>query len=366
MSEENKKTKVLVIGPSLAKLGGQSIQANLILQGLQADADLELAFQPIDPKLGGILGRMQGIKFLRTLITWPLYCIQLFAAIRRADVVHAFSASYLSFVLAPTPAIAMARWLKKPLLLNYHSGEAEDHLARWPSAARWLEKADRIVVPSPFLTRIFAKHQLQTTVIPNAVDLSRLAFRKRGVPRPTFLCNRNFEPHYNVAGVIRAFSLIRKAVPDATLTIAGQGSEAEALRALVTELGSKGIKFVGRIESGEMPSLYDSHDFWLNASRVDNMPLSILEAFSSGTAVVSTSPGGIPDLVSNERTGVLVQCGDDQGLAKACLDLLSDVGRFHNITEVARTESLRYRWSEIGPLWRAIYLSLSGRKRNQL
>ena len=48
----------------------------------------------------------------------------------RADIVHVFSASYSSFLLAPLPAIAVARTLGRPVVLNYRSGEAADHLSR--------------------------------------------------------------------------------------------------------------------------------------------------------------------------------------------------------------------------------------------
>jgi hypothetical protein len=68
-------------------------------------------------------------------VTSLLYVATLLAKVRKYDVVHVFSASYFSFVLAPTPAILIARLYGKKVLLNYHSGEAEDHLERWQRTA---------------------------------------------------------------------------------------------------------------------------------------------------------------------------------------------------------------------------------------
>ncbi len=50
---------------------------------------------------------------------------------RALDVVHVFSASYSSFLLAPVPAMLAARLFNKRVVLHYHSGEADDHLAHW-------------------------------------------------------------------------------------------------------------------------------------------------------------------------------------------------------------------------------------------
>ena len=57
--------------------------------------------------------------------------MSLLLRVPRYDVLHVFSASYLSFVLAPLPAMLAGRLYRRKVVLNYHSGEAEDHLRRW-------------------------------------------------------------------------------------------------------------------------------------------------------------------------------------------------------------------------------------------
>ena len=85
------------------------------------------------------------------------YVLSLLARVHKYDGIHVFSASYFSFVLAPTPAILAGRLYGKKVLLNYHSGEAEDHLQRWRrSAIPTIRLVDSLVVPSVYLEKVFA------------------------------------------------------------------------------------------------------------------------------------------------------------------------------------------------------------------
>lgn len=358
---EPRPLRVLLVAPSLDAIGGQSTQADLILNRMRSEPSVEMSFQPIAPRLPPGLRAIQRVKVVRTLPTFALYCAQLRAALARCDVAHVFSASYMSFLLAPTPAILFARQLGKPLILNYHSGEAEDHLAQWPSAVTTLRWASKIVVPTSYLVEIFLRFSLAASAIPNAVELDRFRFRRREKPLPAFLVNRNFEPHYNVACVLKAFARIQAQRPDATLTVAGDGPERGALRELAKGLALQGVRWTGRIRPGDMPALYDAHDIWLNGSDVDNMPLSILESFACGLAVVSTRPGGIPWIVDDGRTGRLVPCGDAEALASAALEVLESRDQFAQLTAAAHAECARYTWDRVRQGWLEAYSQLAPR-----
>lgn len=355
--------RVVIVAPSMDMIGGQSIQANLLRERLGTDPELHVTLQPINPVLPGPFKRLQELRYVRTLVTAPWYCAQLFVSIRRSDVVHVFCASYMSFVLSATPALLIGKLLRRGILLNYHSGEAEDHLNRWPSARSTLRIADSIVVPSVFLARVFRRFGFETRVILNCVDLAAFRYRKRGGPAPKFLVNRNFEPHYNVECVLKAMKHIQDVVPDASLTVAGDGPQRAQLHQAAKSLQLRNVEFVGRVPASEMPGLYDRHDIWINASTVDNMPLSILEAFSAGLAVVSSNAGGIPDLVDDGRTGLLANCNDDAQLAANALRVLREPGLFASLTEEARSQGGRYDWKELAPAWKQMYSAL-GRKRS--
>src|ERR1044071_5103255 len=118
--------RVLIVAPSLDILGGQAVQAARLIARLREEPSLDVGFLPINPRGRGILGKLQGIKYVRTIVTSVLYVLSLLARVRKYDVIHIFAASYFSFVLAPTPAVLIGKLFHKRLLLNYHSGEAED------------------------------------------------------------------------------------------------------------------------------------------------------------------------------------------------------------------------------------------------
>ena len=139
---------------------------------------LDVGFQPINPRLPGFLGKIQAIKYVRTVVTSFLYLAALLIRIPRYDVIHVFSASYFSFVLAPTPAILIGKLYGKRVLLNYHSGEAEDHLSRWRrSAIATIRLVDEVAVPSAYLVRVFAQFGLRARAINNIVETGVSVFR---------------------------------------------------------------------------------------------------------------------------------------------------------------------------------------------
>ncbi|HYK22079.1 MAG TPA: hypothetical protein VEV42_15175, partial [Pyrinomonadaceae bacterium] len=123
--------RVLIIAASLDILGGQAIQAERLIRHLENEPSVRVSFVPINPRLPGRLRKLQSIKYVRTVTTSILYCLKLLKQVPKHDVIHIFSAAYLSFLIAPTPAILIGKLFGKKILLNYHSGEAEDHLRRW-------------------------------------------------------------------------------------------------------------------------------------------------------------------------------------------------------------------------------------------
>jgi glycosyltransferase involved in cell wall biosynthesis len=352
--------RVGVVAPSLSILGGQAVQAGRLIEHLNGFEGFEVELLEVNPALPGLLGTLQRIKYVRTVVTSIRYVVSLLARIRRYDVVHVFSASYWSFVLAPLPAMLIARLYGKRVVLNYHSGEAEDHLTRWPSAVRAMGLAHEVIVPSQYLVEVFATFGIQAQAIFNFVDVERIPYRRRTSLQPRCLTNRNFEPLYNVPMVLRAFARIQAEIPDAALIVAGFGSQRASLEALGRELSLKNTTFVGRVDAERMGELYDASDVFLNGSNIDNMPLSILDAFAAGVPVVTTNAGGIPYVVRDGITGVVVEREDDAAMADAALRLLRNDELALRIADAARSECLSlYVWPVVRQEWVDLYRSLS-------
>src|SRR5437879_2047476 len=214
--------RIAVVAAGLEIVGGQSVQARALTDGLRSDG-YDVVFIPINRPFPTGLRWLRRYRYVRTVLNQSLY-LQSLLRLRGADVVHIFSASYWSFVLAPVPAILAARALGKRTVLHYHSGEAETHQAHWGHLVHpWLRLADELVVPSDYLRAAFAHHGYHARVIPNVVDASRFRYRERSPLRPRLLSTRNLESYYRVDNTLEAFALVRARHREATLTIAGSG-----------------------------------------------------------------------------------------------------------------------------------------------
>jgi L-malate glycosyltransferase len=354
------RLRVLIAAPSLDILGGQSRQAVRLMQGLQREADLEISFLPHNPRLPGVLRSLQSIKFVRTVVTTFYYIALLLWRVRKYDIIHIFCASYYSYSLSAIPALAIARLYGKKSILNYRSGEAEDHLETWRTAVPTIKWADEVVVPSGYLVDVFARYGLHARAIHNIVELDRFNYRERRPLRPVFLTSRLLEPLYNVPCVLRAFAIIQERYPDARLTIAADGFLRRDLEALARDLKLRNAEFIGFVKFEDMPALYDAADIYLSATSIDNMPSSLTESMACGLNVVTTDGGGaIPYIMTNEVTGLIVDRDDHRALAAAAIRLLNDNEFAVKLVRGAHESTKKFTWPYIRDQWLNTYRELA-------
>lgn len=355
-----KRLRIALVGPSLRQLGGQSVQVDLMLRQWHGDAEVDALFVPVDPgwRNGwGVLGR---IPYLRTLVRGLQYCRILFGALRQRDIAHVFVASYASFLIVLLPPWLLGRARGAKLLVHYHSGEAQDHLGRSWLARYLLRKAESVVVPSAYLVEVFREFGIKATAVPNIIGLDEFTYRRRTSFGPNFVCTRGFHPYYRIDDVLRAFGEIQGGFPSARLTLVGAGPTEMQMRRLAEELKLKNVQFRGTVPRTQIGEYYDQADIFINASVVDNMPVSILEAFESGTPVITTAAHGIPYIVEHERTGLLSAPEDWKALAQNALRFLREPQLAQRIAANAHEELQRYRWESVRPQWLAVYRNALG------
>lgn len=350
--------RVAIVAPTPDILGGQAVAAARLIDGLRRDG-LDVELVPINPAFPRSLRWLKRVPYARTMVNEAKYLRSL-SRLADADVVHVFSASYWAFLLAAAPAMLAGRARGKRVVLHYHSGEAGDHLGHWgPLVHPWLRLAHEIVVPSQYLRRVFAENGYTTRVIHNTVDISPLAYRPRVPLKPNLLSVRNLERHYGVDAILRAFALVRETVPEATLTVVGDGSQADTLRRLADQLGID-VTFAGAIDPERMPEIYDAADIFVNASLIDNQPLSILEAFAAGLPVVTTAVGDIPAMVRDGITGWVVPEHDPVLIADAIEDVLSDEDRAVEVSRRAFNRLSDFSWAAVRDAWHDAYATPIG------
>lgn len=147
--------------------------------------------------------------------------------------------------------------------------------------------------------------------------------------------------------LIRAFEKVVISLPKARLEIVGDGPEKEKLRAEIKRLGLESkIQLLGKIDKPK--KILKTWDLFVLPSLSETFGLVILEAFESGVPVIASNVGGLPELVQNEKTGLLVPPADSEKLAKAICYLLVEKKQRESLAKEAY-EILKkhYDWSKI-------------------
>ncbi|CAH1193154.1 Glycos_transf_1 domain-containing protein [Candidatus Nitrotoga sp. BS] len=355
--------KIALIGPLPPPSGGmanQTWQLATLLKQEGISVELVRVNAPYRPHC---VGRITGLRAVFRLLP---YLFNLWRAAGRVDLFHIMANSGWSWHLFAAPAVWIAKLRGKAVLVNYRGGEADDFFTR---AFAWvqptLKRVNTIVVPSGFLEKVFANRGFITRIVPNIVDLSRFMpnhTRKQNLLAPHIVVARNLELLYDNSTALKAFSILRKAFPDARLTIAGSGPERAKLEAMAKELGvSNAVVFAGQIDNEHMPMLYRDADIALNPSLADNMPISVLEALASGVPVVSTNVGGLPFLVEDGKTALLIPPSDPERMAEAMLRVLSDESLRRRMVQAGLDHARRFAWESVrGELFLAYEMALDG------
>lgn len=360
----SKSISLLIIGPSMDILGGQAVQVRRLLGILEDVEGLDVTFLPINPRPPRPFLWILSIRGLRTIVTFAQYIVRLAWTIPQHEVLHIFSAGLTSYALWTVPALLIGRLWRKKIILNYHDGQGDQHLREWRTAKPTIALADRLVTPSGFLVDVFRNHGMQARSIVNIIDTSRFIYRKRRKLRPIFMTNRILEPLYNVECILRAFSIIQKSYPDATLTIAHDGCSKPSLEKMAQELKLENTRFIGRVPHDKVTELYDAADIYLTSPNIDNMPVSLLECFAAGLPIVATKAGGIPYVATDRESALLVDINDHEALAARSIELLENEHLVEHITNGGLEAVKRYHPAPVREQWSALYRELAEESRS--
>ena len=363
------KLRIVLVGPIPPPYGGmanQTQQLAELLRGEGQSVTLVPCNAPYSPRW------VANVPVLRAVFRLFPYLLRLWREIGSSSVapssapqlVHVMANSGWSWHLFAAPAIWIAALRRVPVIVNYRGGEAESFLstsARW--VRRTMRKAAALIVPSGFLKATFARFDMSAAIVPNIVDLRRFSNpQPHRTNRRRLLVARNLEPIYDNESAIRALAIVRQTHPDATLTVAGSGPLADALQSLVKTLGLAGaVVFTGRLDRDAMANAYRDADIALNPSLVDNMPNSVLEALASGVPVVSTHVGGVPYIVKDGETALLVPPKSPEAMAAAIVRLMDDAALAQRLIDNGLAEVQAYTWPRVWPVLAATYARASAR-----
>jgi glycosyltransferase involved in cell wall biosynthesis len=217
-----------------------------------------------------------------------------------------------------------------------------------------LRGSDAVTVNSSATARSVAEiagSQVTPELIPMGTDVgepdpeivSRVRRKYRSKQGPLLVFVGRLVPEKGVFDVLEALRIIKQGLPGATALIVGEGPSRAVLENLAHAsdlLGS--VHFAGWVKPAEVVSHMAAGDFVLGPSKqspdgwVEAFGLTMVEAMASGTPLITTRSGGIPDVVSDGETGILVDPGNIESIASAVIDLLRNPEIASRIATAAR------------------------------
>lgn len=227
-----------------------------------------------------------------------------------------------------------------------------------------IEQSDGVTAVSRFLREKTLTNygiQKEIEVIPNFVNTEKYRRQDRPDLRKTFaprgekvlVHTSNFRPVKRVGDVVQIFDLVRQRV-DARLLLVGDGPDRSACEQLVRELKIQdSVKFLGK--QTEIVDILSIADLFLLPSQSESFGLSALEAMACEVPVVSSSVGGLPELIVHGETGYIAEIGDVERMARYSVELLTNPTRHQMFAKAARERAMKFEASKIIALYEAYY-----------
>ncbi|WP_124980891.1 glycosyltransferase family 4 protein [Nonlabens xiamenensis] len=238
-----------------------------------------------------------------------------------------------------------------------HGGNLPQRLESTPHQThKFLKGAWKVVCPSAYLKDAFAKAgYAEIKVIPNSIDLSQYNFKSRDTLHPKLIWVRSFAQIYHPQMAIEVYAEVRKLYPNASLIMVGPDKDGsmEECGKLAKELGIP-VQFTGLLTRKEWLSLAANCDIFLNTTKFDNLPVSLIEAMALGLPVISTDVGGIPYLIKDEYNGLLVGKDNVAEMVQAVIRLLENPEWVSSLSNNALNSIKQYSWTQVREQWQLL------------
>lgn len=333
----------------------------------------DLSYGKVAQSRIGIFDKLKRLQVMGTYLSWQYRSVIEAAREFKPDVLHGH------WAIPTGPAIvAAARKLKVPSVITMHGGdvyvnkaEGYDFPTRWyvRPILRWtLRNASALTAISDdcihHALRAGAERE-KIQLIMNGADLRRFSPLPDGSkpqpfgPKMIFACRQLF-PRKGIRFLITAAAKVRKRHPNLQLVIAGDGFEREQLVKQAQDLGIGDVtRFLGWVANADLAPYFRACAVSVIPSLEEGFGIPAAEAMGCEVPVVATDAGGLPEVVDNEVTGLVVPKGDADALAAAIDRLLSDPALSERMGKAGRVRALaRFDWSRSAEKFVALYESL--------
>jgi glycosyltransferase involved in cell wall biosynthesis len=315
--------------PNVVAKADQKLRFALLFPWLAARrAEGILRSQPVDILYGYEVHGVLAVRLLRR--RWKLPAVSRF----QGTVMYPALSSRLAYFRKYEEVMAL-RSAADLYIMTDDGTRGDEVLARWNPGSQgrlrfWRNglDMDRLVPASPKK----AREERQALDIPENAFVLVLATRLAAWKR--------------VDRALRAMPLIRAALPEALLLIAGDGEERANLEALARDLSlSESVRFVGAVPQQDVARYMWAADLFLSLNDLSNVGNPLLEAMACGKTIVTLDTGDTGDLIRDGETGRLLSSGDDEAVATAVVDLARDPARRQRLEEGAREYAHKHFWT---------------------
>jgi glycosyltransferase involved in cell wall biosynthesis len=202
----------------------------------------------------------------------------------------------------------------------------------------------------------------------NGTDLRRFSPAENGSrdprfgPHMVFACRQLF-PRKGIRFLIEAAAQLKPRFPDLKVVLAGDGFERPELARLAEDLGvGPEVTFLGWVPNTDLPPYYRAAAVSVIPSLEEGFGIPAAEAMGCEVAVVASDAGGLPEVVEDGVTGLVVPRGDSTALAQAIGSLLADPDRRRAMGQAGRARALRlFDWDRSAEQFEQVYREVAAR-----
>jgi glycosyltransferase involved in cell wall biosynthesis len=283
------------------------------------------------------------IRFIGIFSFW----LQMLPKIRaiKPDIVHA-----QDFTIG-VPALVIKKILKIPYVVWGRGTDVNRSSPFFRIIIKLLiQNADAVLALTEDMRKNLKKiNNTEICVVPNGIDLDEYNTPISCIKnKKIILFVGRLHPVKGVPYLIIAMKSILDKIPDSKLLLVGYGNEKEMLEALTIQLGiQKHVEFVGKVTPEVVKTFMQQSDVFVLPSLSEGFPNVILEAMACGLPIVASRVGGIPDIITNEINGFLVENKDSDEMADKIILLLGDDSLRRKICDINKNLVKKYSWHNV-------------------
>ncbi len=319
-----KREKILWVATSPETGGGvASVLRTMQKTKLFQDFDIQLIASHKD---GGTADK--ALAYVQGFAQYTKLCFS-----DKPSIVHIHTASYGSFARKLT-FFWLAKSLGIPTVIHVHGAEfalfyERAHPALQSAVRGVLGNASAVIALGDIwkarLLNIAPKANV--VVVPNGIDLVGFETNKKPIAnaaaKVVFLAE--LSPHKGLFELLNAWAVVQKNLKSPAKLLIGGHGDATPFVERAKSLGiTNSTEFLGRLPREQARALMSEADVFVLPSHNEGQPMALLEAMAVGAAIVSTPVGGIPDMIENEKSGLVVPTRNENALSEALLRLLAD------------------------------------------